>query len=80
MVSNVLTLYDWLLYRTGNCCFYRPDYPETKGVIEMPKLEKSYKRDNKRRREQYGHKEDGRSVKYIQRIIQERAEKARSGK
>jgi hypothetical protein len=44
----------------------------------MPKLEKAYRRDEKRRKAQHGHTEDGRSVKTIQRIIRERANKARS--
>lgn len=35
------------------------------------------RRDKHRRRKKHGHKEDGRSVKFIQRLIQRRAEEAR---
>jgi hypothetical protein len=35
------------------------------------------RRDKKRNKKRYGHREDGRSVKNIQRIQEERAEQAR---
>ena len=37
-------------------------------------IDKQRRRDKKRRKDRYGMTEDGRSVKYIQRIQQEKAE------
>jgi len=41
----------------------------------MPKLDKAYRRDEKRRKAQYGHKVDGKSVFVIKQEIDKRAKR-----
>jgi hypothetical protein len=38
----------------------------------MPAIDKALRRENKRRKEKYGHQRDGDSVKHIQRLQQKR--------